>query len=431
MMPSLFTEFQENYKPVSRNGMTTIEATKYLNQEFPTVPHWTAWAPQAHGVMTALRQLVVSASATRGEAGNWSWSRVPCSYPQPYYWNGSINCEGRPETAWVGVLEISGPNKGNQFLLFSYLDSCGQVGSHYLTSTDDLKLLLHFGKDLKEFFSVSKKADEIVVQVVRGKHFTISCTQTESLILEATLQEEIEEQVFSFFNAADAYREMNIPYRRGFLFTGSPGNGKTLMLRHLIRQCNIRFNTTAIVLNSNRQTDEDLLDYAFEYAAEHAPCLLLLEDVDSLANESLLTRAGLLARLDGLNGRNGILVLGTTNNPGTIDEALVHRPSRFDRVWHFRSPDFDLRVQYLRQHLTELDEDWLPEIARDTEGWSFAYLNELRTTAAIIALSRKHAYVGEAVIQEALHTLATQFQSGKKRHIVSNSDESVGFCLKD
>lgn len=429
-MSTPFVEFSENYYPVSRNGMTTIEATKYLNQEFPKVPHWIAWVPRSESVSTALRKIVATAGATTGQVGSWSWSRVPCSYPQPYYWTGFIDSEGRPQTAWVGVLEIGGA-ANEKFLLFSYLDSCGQVGCHYFTSTVDCKLLQRFAKDVADFYSIPKKPDTIVVRVVHGKPFTLSRTQTESLILAASLREEIEEQVFSFFNAAGTYRQMNIPYRRGFLFTGSPGNGKTLMIRHLIRQCNIRFNTTAVVLNSARKIDEEVLDSAFEYAADHAPCLLLLEDLDSLANESQLTRAGLLARLDGLSGHNGILVLGTTNNPDKIDEALVHRPSRFDRVWQFRSPDFDLRLQYLRQHLNDADGGWLEEIAGETDGWSFAYLNELRTTAAVIALNRKHTSVGEAVVQEALHTLTAQFKSGKKRHLVTNAEESVGFCLKD
>jgi len=111
-----------------------------------------------------------------------------------------------------------------------------------------------------------------------------------------------------------------------------------------------------------------------------------LEDLDSLTRESRITRSALLQELDGLTSKEGMLIIGTTTNPDEIDPALTHRPSRFDRVWHFPIPSTQLRLEYLTGELNGLSPDVVQEITRLTAGWSFAYLKELRTTASILAM---------------------------------------------
>ena len=67
----------------------------------------------------------------------------------------------------------------------------------------------------------------------------------------------------------------------------------------------------------------------FDKAREMAPCLLVLEDLDSLINDR--NRSFFLNQLDGIEGNDGLLVLTTTNHPERLDPALSDRPSRFDR----------------------------------------------------------------------------------------------------
>lgn len=75
--------------------------------------------------------------------------------------------------------------------------------------------------------------------------------------------------------------------------------------------------------------EEGAMADVFEKARQMAPCVLILEDLDSLINDK--NRSFFLNQLDGLEGNDGLLVVGTTNHLDRIDPALKARPSRFDR----------------------------------------------------------------------------------------------------
>ena len=169
------------------------------------------------------------------------------------------------------------------------------------------------------------------------------------------------------------------------------------------------------------------MDMAFRVACSNRLGIIILEDMDSLTKETQVTRAALLSQLDGLEPKEGLLVLATTNNPEDIDPALAQRPSRFDRVWRFDLPDLALRRRYLNWALTGIGPETVAEIAEKTSGWSFAYLNELRTTAAILSVGKDQVALNEEVLLNAYDLLASQFRSGKKNHTMSNGNGAVGF----
>ena len=135
----------------------------------------------------------------------------------------------------------------------------------------------------------------------------------------------------------------------------------------------------------------------------------------------------MLSQLDGLAAKEGLLIIGTTNNPEVVDPALIHRPSRFDRVWLFNVPNQELRQEYLKRTLKQVDIGIIEEIARKTHGWSFAYLNELRISASIMAIQKKKTSPSDKDIWETFELLAAQFTSGQKMHRVSQVDDNVGF----
>jgi ATP-dependent 26S proteasome regulatory subunit len=155
----------------------------------------------------------------------------------------------------------------------------------------------------------------------------------------------------------------------------------------------------------------------------------VLDDLDSLTKECQLTRAGLLSQLDGIRSPEGMLVIGTTNNPGDIDPALVHRPSRFDRVWHFNLPDAGMRSEYLRHTMDGLGPELRDELVRRTQGWSFAYLNELRISTAMFAIREGRPAGDESCVRDALDLLSSQFKSGRKGHVEPILGQSVGFGM--
>jgi hypothetical protein len=328
---------------------------------------------------------------------------------------------------WVGVVRVEG-GEGRQFLLFSYLDADGRIGHQYMASTNDRAMLHQFAEDLDRHF-FPKKVDTIEIPVFGGRPITLDARVTENLVLPADMLRDIESQVFSFFNDPAAYRRLGLRHRRGFLFVGPPGVGKTMTVRHLIRECHRRYKAPVTTITISRYLDERDLDTFLNAVKKRTPGMVIIEDLDSLTTECGVSRASFLSQLDGLVGLEGLLIIGTTNNPEKIDPALIHRPSRFDRVWHFPLPDYDLRVSYLVQAFEFLDSNTIESLAERTEGWSFAYLNELRTTAAIMALNRGQETISPQMVEDACAVLDTQFQAGRKNHAVDSINGTVGFNL--
>lgn len=429
-----------------KRGFTSIEATMFLKKEFPQVPQWTCWMDQ-RCMVAPLRHIVGKNFPSSGTVGSWSWKRVPTSYPVAAYWTEddlemfeeSDACDphfirvhhnelglGRGDR-WTGVIEVRDA-KGEQFLLFSFLDSKGGVGNAYFASTQDIYLLKRFAHDVRLHYT-PKVPHRITIDVTGGTDIAIKAEDHEHIVLPDDVQRDIEQQAFTFFKNKDAYKQMRLRHRRGFLFIGEPGTGKTMMVRHLIRQCYQRFTPSFFMLSIRRDTDEDAVEGLFSRAAKNAPAMVILEDLDSLTTESRITRSAFLSQLDGIGDREGLLVIGTTNHPHDIDPALVHRPSRFDRVWHFPLPDYELRLKYLELFFDTLEDDAVETMARQTKNWSFAYLKELHTTASIMAVAKDQSSVSTEVVLDAFDLLDQQFCDGKKNHVVRSEEPTLGFAV--
>jgi hypothetical protein len=414
--------FNAEYRPIARRGLTPIEAVEFMRREFPSVRHWTCWRP---GFLQArqLSAVVGKGHDIKGQISDWRWTRVACSYPEVLFWDGS-NAGANFGDGWVGILKVQGSNSNENFLLFSYLDCQGEVGHCYLASTPDVQLLNRFAKAVeKQFLS----PDQLVVQVYGGPNFTLNVDEVETLFLSDQMRADIEGQVHSFFAQAALYKQLQIRHRRGMLFVGSGGNGKTLLLRHLIRQCHRQFKTGTHLLNAGKNTADYELITLFQEAYRTSPSLVIIEDIDSLLTESGTSRATVLAQLDGVESRDGVLFIATTNHPESIDSAFTHRPSRFDRVWNFQLPDLELRRRYLAWALTGMSDDLVDNMARKTEGWSFAYLNELRTTAVILSLDRQNPAITGEDVARAFALLTPQFQNGRKHHVLAEVGTTTGF----
>ena len=159
------------------------------------------------------------------------------------------------------------------------------------------------------------------------------------------------------------------------------------------------FNSTAVSLplcsqnthvNLKQQGSEFAVRQIFEHALRFAPCILIIEDIDSMVTEHV--KSFFLNELDGLVQNQGVLTIATTNHPERIDDAILNRPSRFDVKYHFALPSEQLRKQFAfkwikkaRNSASEVenlfartdDEAIAGDIAKRAEGWSFAFLKEL------------------------------------------------------
>jgi hypothetical protein len=132
---------------------------------------------------------------------------------------------------------------------------------------------------------------------------------------------------------------------------------------------------------SRYDTDERNIDEIFDRARRIAPCALVFEDLD--AQITPRNRSFFLNQLDGFAPNAGLLVLATTNHPERLDPAILERPSRFDRKYHFPLPLPGGRAAFLERWTERLDPHLklTPEqhatLVEGTDGFSFAYLKEL------------------------------------------------------
>jgi hypothetical protein len=201
-----------------------------------------------------------------------------------------------------------------------------------------------------------------------------------NLILPAALKQEIQDDFARFFASRAAYEKYGIPWKRGVLFIGPPGNGKTHTVKALINQ----LQQPCLYVKSFKAcygTDQDHMREVFARARRTTPCVIVLEDLDSLIDQN--NRSFFLNELDGFAENTGVVVLATTNYPKKLDSAIMERPSRFDRKYYFKLPAEDERLAYIemwnRSLETELrlSAEVLPDLVKQTYGFSFAYLKEL------------------------------------------------------
>lgn len=414
----------------NRFTLNSCTAVELLREALPDVKNWMVWLMAPDPAESALRAFVGEGMKFEGKIGEWTWRRLESGMPNLHFWAGDVK-RLTHGVCWVGLLEISGPN-GERFHLFSYPNLDNTVGKEYLVSSSDLQLLRRFATDIMQALQVEPDERYFHIDVMGGPDITLDSREDEQIYLEHGLLDDVQQQVRVFLQGGELYRRLKAPHRRGFLFTGSPGNGKTMLIRHILRLAHREFKPVIKYLTIRSDMDADHVGMFFNNLSDKRPNILILEDLDSLTTETRITKAQLLAQLDGLDNKAGVLILATTNHPDRIDSALVHRPSRFDRVWRLALPCLGLRSQYLREAFPSLDRAVFRQIATQSEGWSFAYLKELRISASIAAAHEGAVEVTDSHVKKAFQLLSAQFKSGAKFHVEDRlAPASVGFIDPD
>lgn len=235
----------------------------------------------------------------------------------------------------------------------------------------------------------------------------------DGLVLARDLKQRIRDDFRRFLDSRRAYEEAGLSWRRGALFLGPPGNGKTHTLRALVKELEIPSLYVQSV-KSQYSTEEANLKRVFERARQLRPCALVLEDVDALVNDS--NRSFFLNQLDGFEKNVGLIVLATTNHPERLDPAILDRPSRFDRKYTFALPELEERTAYLELWKRKLGARaaWtgstLQRVAERTQGFSFAYLQELVISTLTTTVSAGGSF--EDVLELECGALAEQIRLG-------------------
>ena len=231
----------------------------------------------------------------------------------------------------------------------------------------------------------------------------------------------------------ELFLRLGVDPPRGVLLHGPPGTGKTLLARAVSHEAEATFLYVGgpEIMGPYHGESEKHLREVFERAAAQAPAIIFLDEIDSIAPKRELVRgeierrvvAQLLALMDGLEPRRGVIVIGATNLPDALDEAL-RRPGRFDREIAVGVPDARGRREVIAIHTRAMplapDVD-LATLATATPGFVGADLAALAREAAMDALRRTladakvSAHALPAAGLEALRVEMRDFESALKR----------------
>lgn len=331
---------------------------------------------------------------------------------------------------WEGIIKVS---RGNAalYLCDTILDvgdtrrGLTYVAYKNQAMLDDLLMAL-YNLDREE--TAVRRRD--VIFCANGPDIGLEIVDLDRVVLPGCLKSDIIGSTETFFRRIDAFKGIGVPSKRGFLFLGDPGNGKTLLCYALAAHIIKNFDVRVATLRVDANVDNDSVAQLYHWASSNGPSIVLLEDVDTILTETRVTRSGFLNVLDGFRPERGVLTVATTNYPEKLDPALAHRPSRFDRVWRIPAPAADERRGFLKKLFLDppLDGDHCEQLVKRTDGWSMAYVQEIKATAVVCAVQNDRDHIAPEDIDHAVELLHRQFRSGEKGHQSEGDGDRLGFA---
>lgn len=324
----------------------------------------------------------------------------------------------RIENSWLNVLW------GGQLfdvILITWTEDCYRR-RHYWIVADDRQQAESFVDNVCEW-ACEVRGEILIYQdgyFQKNKELfnSIKSATFENLILHDSLKEDIQNDFEQFLSSRETYDRYGIPWKRGALFIGPPGNGKTHTIKALVN----KLGKPCIYVRSFKaqySTEQENMAEVFKRARMTTPCLLILEDLDSMIDDK--NRAFFLNELDGFETNTGVVVLATTNHPEKLDTAILDRPSRFDRKYYFELPGEPERLAYLGLWNEKLERELRVTkqgtitVVTMTEGFSFAYMKELFVASMVQWMSDGGGIPMDKVIVEQVNLLCAQGKTKSKK----------------
>jgi cell division protease FtsH len=254
----------------------------------------------------------------------------------------------------------------------------------------------------------------------------------------AGIDEAVDElrEVVDFLKNPQRYQCLGGRIPKGVLLVGPPGTGKTLLAKAIAGEAGVPFFSLSgsdfvemfVGVGAARVRD------MFQQAEQRAPCIIFIDELDALGktrgsgqigghDEREQTLNALLVEMDGFGSNSGVIVLGATNRPETLDPALL-RPGRFDRHVLVDRPDVAGREEILNVHLKNIrmgeDVD-VKKVAGITSGFVGADLANLVNEAALLAARNDKKSVGMEELNEAVERTSAGLE--KKKRIMHEEEK--------
>ena len=246
---------------------------------------------------------------------------------------------------------------------------------------------------------------------------------------------ELLSEIVDYLHDPDKYREMGAAMPKGALLVGPPGTGKTLLAKAVAGEANVPFFSISgsefveMFVGMGAAKVRDL----FQQANEKAPCIVFIDEIDAIGkkrngnmggnDEREQTLNQLLTEMDGFDCRKGVVILAATNQPDSLDPALL-RPGRFDRRIPVELPDLKGREEILRVHGKKIrlsDNVDFAAVARTAAGASGAELANIVNEAALRAVRRGSKVTMQEDLEESVETVIAGYQ--KKNRILSTKEK--------
>lgn len=143
----------------------------------------------------------------------------------------------------------------------------------------------------------------------------------ENVILDADMKKALIEDHLSFYNSKETYQSLKVPWKRGLIYYGPPGNGKTISIKATMNMLFQKDIPTLYVRTlASFMGPEYSIQQIFGKAREYAPCYLVLEDLDTIVSDDV--RSYFLNEMDGLKANDGIFIIGSTNHLDRLDPGI-------------------------------------------------------------------------------------------------------------
>jgi len=222
-------------------------------------------------------------------------------------------------------------------------------------------------------------------------------------------------QMKLFWSKAAEYKKHSLIHKRGILMYGSPGCGKTSIVRLL---CNEILDLGGIVFSIDDYTHAASFVNEFRSVEPTRMILTIQEDIESYFDGTAGADQlkGALSFLDGENQTNNIVHFATTNEPEKLADRFIKRPGRFDLVIGMHAPTEETRRAYLKHVDPMLEESILEELVSKTEGLSLAYLRELISTYVCLGIP----------LEDTLKRLRSD---SKRKTLKNKTEEKLGFTV--